>query len=93
MHTLIQSAALCNAAIARSPNNVDAIKYDIKQNCKQLLELANVKNLNANLITASKQFKQEIEKMRLKVKNSSDSFLRNCGNITKKFIHALYCRP
>ena len=68
MHTLIQSAALCSAAITRSLDDVDAIKYDIKQHCKQVLELANVKNVNANLITASKQFKQEIEKMRLKVK-------------------------
>ena len=79
MHTLIQSAALCNAAIARSLDDVDAIKYDIKQHCKQVLELANVKNVNANLITASKRVKQEIEKMRLKVENSSDSFREIVG--------------
>ena len=67
MIKLIQSAALYNAAIARSPNNVDVIENDLKQLCNQILELANAKNLNANLITASKQVKQEIEKMRLKV--------------------------
>ena len=67
MTKLIQSAALYNAAIARSPDNVDAIKNDLKQLCNQVLRLANAKNLNANLITASKQVKQEIEQMRLKV--------------------------
>ena len=64
---LIQSAALYNAAIARSPDNVDAIENDLKQLCSQVLQLANAKNLNADLITASKQVKQEIEQMRLKV--------------------------
>ena len=67
MIKLIQSAALYNAAIARSPNNVDVIENDLKQLCNQVLRLSNAKNLNANLITASKQVKQEIEKMRLKV--------------------------
>ena len=67
MIKLIQSAALYNAAIARSPDNVDVIENDLKQLCNQVLELANAKNLNANLITASKQVKQEIEQMRLKV--------------------------
>ena len=74
MHKWIQSAAHYNTAIAKSPDIVDAIKYDLKQHCKQVLELANVKKLNANLITASKRVKQEIEQMRLKVENSSDSF-------------------
>ena len=69
MTKLIQSAALYNAAIARSPDNVDAIRNDLKQLCNQVLRLANAKNLNANLITASKQVTQEIEQMRLKVEN------------------------
>ena len=64
---LIQSAALYNAAIARSPNNVDVIENDLKQLCNQVLRLADAKNWNANLISASKQIKQEIEQMRLKV--------------------------
>ena len=64
---LIQSAALYNAAIARSPDNVDVIENDLKQLCNQVLRLANAENLNANLISASKQVKQEIEQMRLKV--------------------------
>ena len=67
MIKLIQCAALYNAAIARSPDNVNAIKNDLKQLCNQVLRLADAKNLNANLITASKQVKQEIEQMRLKV--------------------------
>ena len=69
MVKLIQCAALYNAAIARSPDNVDAIKNDLKQLCNQVLRLADAKNLNANLITASEQIKQEIEQMRLKVEN------------------------
>ena len=67
MIKLIQSASLYNAAIARSPNNVHVIENDLKQLCNQVLRLANAKNLNVNLITASKQIKQEIEQMRLKV--------------------------
>ena len=67
MIKLIQCAALYNAAIARSPDNVDAIRNDLKILCNQVLRLANAKTLNANLITASKQVKQEIEQMRLKV--------------------------
>ena len=72
MIKLIQSAALYNAAIARSPDNVDVIENDLKQLCNQVLRLANAKNLNANLITASKQVKQEIEQMRLKVEKKLD---------------------
>ena len=71
---MIQSAALYNADIAKSPDNVNAIKNDLKKLFNQVLRLVNVKNLNANLITASKQVKQKIKKMRLKVKNSSDNF-------------------
>ena len=81
MVKLIQCAALYNAAIARSPDNVDAIENDLKQLCNQVLRLANAKNLNANLITASKQIKQEIEQMRLKV----DKKLYSLQN-KKKFI-------
>ena len=69
MIKLIQSAALYNAAIARSPDNVDVIKNDLKQLCNKVLELANAKNLNSNLITASKQVKQQIEQMRSGIEN------------------------
>ena len=78
---LIQSAALYNAAIARSPDNVDAIENDLKQLCNQVLVLANAKYLNADLITASKQVKQEIEQMRLKVEKE----FNDLENIQKRF--------
>ena len=80
MIKLIQSAALYNAAIARSPNNVDVIENDLKKLCNQVLRLSNAKNLNANLIAASKQVKQEIEQMRLKV----DKKLNIMENIQKR---------
>ena len=82
MIKLIQCAALYNAAIARSPDNVDVIENDLKQLCNQILKSANAKNLNANLITTSKQIKQEIEQMRLKVQNKLYS-LQNKKKIIK----------
>ena len=82
MIKLIQCAALYNAAIARSPDNVDVIENDLKQLCNQILKSANAKNLNANLITTSKQIKQKIEQMRLKVQNKLYS-LQNKKKIIK----------
>ena len=82
MIKLIQTAALYNAAIARSPDNVDAIENDLKQLCNKVLESANAKTLNADLITASKQVKQEIEQMRLKVEKNL-MFLKRYKNELK----------
>ena len=49
------------------------IENDLKQLCNLVLGLANAKNLNADLITASKQVKQEIEQMRLNVQKELNS--------------------
>ena len=73
MIKMIQTAALYNAAIARSPDNVDVIKNDLKQLCNKVLESANAKYLNADLITTSKQVKQEIKRMRLNVEKELNS--------------------
>ena len=80
MIELIQCATLYNVAIARSPDNVNAIKNDLKKLCNQVLILANAENLKDDLITASKPVKKEIEQMRLKVKNK----LIDLENIQKK---------
>ena len=67
MIKLTQSAILYNAALAISPKNADVIKNNLKQLCNQVLSFANAKNINADLISASKQVKQEIDQMRLEV--------------------------
>ena len=84
MIKLIQSAALYNAAISRSPDNVHVIKNDLKKLCYQVLNLAKAKNLNADLIAASKQIKQKVEQMRFKVEKKLNS-LKNKEKFIKLY--------
>ena len=65
---LIQSAGLYNAAIARSPNNQQKIKQDLKQLCKFILGKAKANNQNADLIKQAKKVKSQFEKFRKYVK-------------------------
>ena len=90
MISLIKSATLYNAAIARSPDNVDVIKNDLKQLCNKVLRIAKAKDLNADLIKISKQVKQDIITMRLNVEkktlctqklNTSTKTFRNQFNL------------
>ena len=64
MISLIKSVTLYNTAIARSPDNIEIIKNDLKQLCSEVLKIAKTKDLNANLIKISKQVKQDIITMR-----------------------------
>ena len=66
--TLIQSAALYNAAIARSTNNAQEIEHDLQQLCKYVLVKSGAQDQHADLINCAKHVKKEIEKLRLNVK-------------------------
>ena len=61
---LIQNAALYNAAIVRSINNVPEIEKDLSQLCKYVLFISGAKNQNADLINHAKNVKFEFEKLR-----------------------------
>ena len=65
---LIQSAGLYNAAIARSPNNQQKIKQDLKQLCKFILSNAQANTQNADLIKQAKKVKSQFKKLRRHVK-------------------------
>ena len=74
---LIKSAALMNAAIARSPDNVKQIENDLKELCKHVLEIACAENKNADLVSYSELVKQAINKLR----NNVDDELSKIKNI------------
>ena len=67
MFSLIKSAALYNAAIARSPDNVKEIENDLNHLCKHILQAANAKHKDADLVAKSKQLKQRIMNWREQV--------------------------
>ena len=67
LFSLIKSAALYNAAIARNPENANEIENDLKQLCKHILSQANANQQNADLVAKAKQIKRDIEKMRTEV--------------------------
>ena len=76
MISLIRSAALYNAAIARSPDNVEEIEQDLQQLCDDILVNANhakttrkayMEEKHVNLIEHSKAIKKSIGNMRKKV--------------------------
>ena len=76
MISLIRSAALYNAAIARSPDNAEEIKQDLQQLCDDILvnadhakttHKAKAEQNHANLIEYSKPIKESVVEMRDKV--------------------------
>ena len=70
---LIQSAGLLNAAIVRQPSNVKQIKSDLAELCQLVLEMANAKNQNVDLIKKAEQVKTKVTELRLEVQK----FLKN----------------
>ena len=66
--SLIKSAGLLNAAIVRNPSNVSQIRFDLSELCRHILQTANAKKQNADLIEKSKQVKTAIQKLQNKVK-------------------------
>ena len=62
--SLIKSAGLFNAAIARNPSNVDQVKSDLHELCQHILQQANANKQNTNLIEKANEVKNVIEKLR-----------------------------
>ena len=81
--TLIQSAALYNAALARSTSNSKNIEKDLQQLCKYVLVQSKAKNPNSNLIQHSKVVKAEFEMLRKKVKQKLKSITQITETTTK----------
>ena len=70
---LIQSAALYNAAIARSTKNAEEIEKDLQQLCGYVVVQSGAQNQNADLIKHAKSIKKEFKKLRDKVKQKLKS--------------------
>ena len=66
MFSLIRSAALYNAALVRSPENVSIIK-DLKLLCQDVLCKAKAQIKNDDLVEIAKTVKQKFQNMRFKV--------------------------
>ena len=62
--SLIKSAGLFNATIARNPSNVDQVKSDLCEQCQHILHQANANIQNADLIEKAKEVKKAINKLR-----------------------------
>ena len=71
--SLIQSAALLNAAILRQPLN-KKYRKDLEDLCKHVLQCSRASQRKTNLIEVSKQVKEMIMEMREQAKNSLKSF-------------------
>ena len=64
MINLIKSAALYNAAITRSSQNVEKLQNDLKQLCVDILKFAGAKQTNADLVQEAERVKEKIQNMR-----------------------------
>ena len=68
---LLKSAGLFNAAIVRNPSNVASIKSDLAEICQHVLQIANAKNQNVDLLKKAEQVKALAEDLR----TTTDAFL------------------
>ena len=89
MFSLIRSAALFNAAIVRSPKNKREIINDLRQLCKHVLEVADAKNTNADLIQHAETVKETIQGMRDHVDATLKEVKPIPNNVEKDKLHSL----
>ena len=61
---LLKSAGLFNAAIVRNPSNITSIKSDLAEICHHVLQIANAKNQNVDLVKKAQQVKALAEDLR-----------------------------
>ena len=66
---LIKSAGLLNAAVIRNPSNVSQIKSDLYELCQHILQNANARQQNVDLIKKAQTVKIKINEMREEVKS------------------------
>ena len=64
MINLIKSVALYNAAITRSPPNVEKLQADLKLLCVDILKYAGAKQTSADLMLEAEKVKEKIQNMR-----------------------------
>ena len=64
MMNLVKSAALYNAAITRSPQNIEKIQADLKLLCVDILNFASAKQSSADLIQEAEKVKGKIQSLR-----------------------------
>ena len=67
--SIIKSAGLFNAAIARNSNDISQIQFDLSEICKHILQLANANNQNADLVEKANEVKTSLNKLRKEVKH------------------------
>ena len=71
--SLIKCAGLFNGAIARNPSNLSQVKAKLIEICQHVLELAEAKNQDANLIEKAEQVKTAVNEVR----NNVSEFLKD----------------
>ena len=86
---LIQSAALYNAAIARSAKNAVEIEQDLCQLCDYVLVQSGAQNQNTDLKNQSKSVKNEFKKLRDNVKQKLKSIDQIPNAVTKNELENL----
>ena len=62
--SLIKSVGLFNAAIVRNPSNLSDVKNDLADICQHILNVANAKIQNADLIKKANEVKQFFVELR-----------------------------
>ena len=91
MFSLIRSATLYNAALARHPSNYQTIQRNLQQLCSHILSLAGAKNKNAQLIEQANAIKEAVLKMRKNVAQALSnikSIPQNANNEKEHFLEA-----
>ena len=89
MFSLIKSAALYNAAIARDPDNVKEIQEDLQLLCTHILKVSGAKGVDANLIEKSQEVQKMIKQMREDVEQRLDHLQQipdNANNETMELL-------
>ena len=95
--SLMQAAALFNAAIVRKPANLQTIQKDLHALCTHVLKLGKAQNLNADLVETSKILGEKVKQMRkralLKLEKapSKEAFAnkQECEKAKVDFVQAL----
>ena len=90
--SMIQSAALYNAALLRSQHNQKlerTIQKDLLSLCKLILKKARANNKSSDLVEQSNKVKVAIEDMRSKVKEQLSTIIPIPDSVSKDQLHSL----
>jgi len=81
---LIKSAGLFNEAILRNPSNLPQIKLALSELCHHILQLANAKIQNVDLIKKSKDVKISVTKLRQEVEQYLETNIPKISRLEAK---------